>query len=76
MHQVCAPLDRSSAACLRNHNEELRCIESLGGLALDRALYKEEVWQHGCACEVGVRGGVRGLTLRASVITENAVATS
>ena len=28
---VCSPLDRTSAACLRNHNEELRCIEALGG---------------------------------------------
>ena len=35
---VCAPLDRSSAACLRNHNEELRCIEALGGLALEPTL--------------------------------------
>ena len=35
---VCSPLDRSSAACLRNHNEELRCIEALGGLAFEPVL--------------------------------------
>ena len=35
---VCAPLDRSSAACLRNHNEELRCVEAIGGLAFEPTL--------------------------------------
>lgn len=31
---LCQPLDRTSAACLRNHNEELRCLEVLGNLAI------------------------------------------
>ena len=32
---VCAPYDRNSPACLKNHNEELRCLEALGVLAFD-----------------------------------------
>ena len=35
---VCRPLDRSSSACVRNHNEELRCLEALAALALEPVL--------------------------------------
>ena len=35
---VCTPVDRSSAPSLRNHNEELRCIEAVGLLAFEPTL--------------------------------------
>ena len=35
---VCAPLDRSSASCLKNHNEELRCLEACAALAMEPVL--------------------------------------
>ena len=39
MHEgICAPLDRSSSDCLRNHNEELRCVEALATLCLEPTL--------------------------------------
>ena len=35
---VCAPYDRMNGSSLKNHNEELRCIEALGALAFEPTL--------------------------------------
>ena len=35
---LCAPFDRTSGPCLRNHSEELRCFEVLAFLFPDQAL--------------------------------------